>query len=76
MTTVYLALKHPQHPYGRGHLEAGTVEAAFDSKMVAEEFVAEKNKRATYNLWSVKAKKVKPSNAELARAQRLHGGAD
>lgn len=65
MTTVYLAMKHQQHPYARGHhLEAGTVEEAFESKKAAAEFVAEKNKRATYNLWSVKAKKVKPSNAD------------
>lgn len=56
---VYLAIKHPEHPYQSGsHLEAGTVEKAFKDRKAAQAFVDEKNKRATYNFWSVKAKKV------------------
>ena len=68
MNTIYLAMKHPQHPYSRGsHLEAGTVEGAFDTKKAADDFVSEKNKRATYNFWSVKAKKVKVGARDTAK---------
>ena len=60
MQTIYLAMRHPEHPYSRGaHLEAGTVEEAFDNRKAAADFVAEKNKKATYSHWSVKAKRVK-----------------
>ena len=56
---VYLAMKHPEHPYQRGaHTEAGTVEKVFADRKAAQDFVDEKNRRATYNFWSMKAKKV------------------
>ena len=56
---VYLAIKHPEHPFQRGaHTAAGTVEKVFQYKAEAQRFVAEKNKRATYAFWSVKTKLV------------------
>lgn len=60
MQMIYLAMKHPEHLYSRGaHLEAGTVEEAFDNRKAAADFVAKKNEKATCSYWSVKAKRVK-----------------
>jgi len=56
---VYLLLKHPQHPYAlRAFLEAATVEGVFADKAQAKAIADEKNKRAMYKHWSVKAKRV------------------
>ncbi len=56
---IYLVIKHPEMPYGRGgHLAAGTVEAAFLSKKKAQKMVDLKNQRSTSAFWSVKGKAV------------------
>lgn len=56
---IYLAIRHPEHPFVRGsHTEAGTVEKVFSDRKIAMDFVDEKNRRATYNFWSVLGKKV------------------
>ena len=61
---IYFAMKHAEHPYQRGaHTEAGTVEKVFLDRKTAQDFVDEKNKRATYTFWSVKAKNVMVPNA-------------
>jgi hypothetical protein len=64
MNTVYLLLKHPQHPYQlRAFMEAATVEAVYADKAQADAIAAAKNKRAMYKHWSVKAKRVTPQAA-------------
>jgi len=56
---IYLAMKHPEHPYQHGtHTEAGTVEKAFYDRKAAQCFVDDKNTRSLAKLWSVKAKKI------------------
>ena len=59
MNTVYLLLKHPQHPYAlNAFLDAAVVEGVFVDKAQADKLAEEKNKRAMYVKWSVKSKRV------------------
>lgn len=59
MSTVYLLMRHPQHPFSEGHLKAGECVSVFANKTEAERIAAEKNARKPYYLWTVQAKRMK-----------------
>lgn len=58
---VYLALKHPRHPFGGDvrYLEAATVEGVFANKDDAQILVDTKNAKTQFFKWSVQTKMIK-----------------
>lgn len=58
MSTVHILMKHPPHPYSRGHIEAGVIVSLHTDKSEAQKIAGDKNKRSMY-LYAVHTKRVK-----------------
>lgn len=64
MSTVYILLKHPPHPYNASlYLRAGEVHGVFEDKREAQRMADEKNASRPHGHYAVHTKRIKGRGA-------------